>query len=428
MAEAFEVSGGHELAGSIRPAGNKNEALPAIAAALLTDEEVVLDNVPDILDVRTMLELAAQLGAEVTSLGPHTVAIRAGNVTSSDLDGELSRRIRGSILLTAPLLHRRREAYVPRPGGDRIGRRRLDTHLLALQALGADLGPGDPLQLTAPRGLAGTELFLDEASVTGTENAVMAAVVAQGQTTIVNAASEPHVSNLCRMLNGMGADIEGIGSNILRVRGVETLHGTQHRIGPDFMEVGSFIGLAAMTGSALTILDAAPQNLTMVRIMYRRLGVEWQVRGEDVFVPRDQPFRPQLDFDGAIPKVDSSPWPGFPPDLVSIALVMATRTRGPVLIHEKMFESRLFFVDRLIEMGARIVLCDPHRAVVAGPCELHGQEINSPDIRAGMALLIAALAADGKSRIGNIHQIDRGYEKIDERLRAVGAEIRRVEV
>ena len=428
MAEAFEVVGGKRLAGVITPAGNKNEALPVIAAALLADGDVTLENVPDILDVRTMLELVETLGAKVERHGPNEVVINGTGLNSSRLDGGLAERIRGSILLAAPLLVRLGEAFVPRPGGDRIGRRRIDTHFLAFQALGAGLGEGNPLRISAPNGLRGAELFLDEASVTGTENALMAAATARGETVILNAASEPHVSNLARLLNSMGADITGIGSNILRIRGVERLNGTRHRIGPDFLEVGSFIGLAAATRSELTINDASPQDLTMVRIMLRRLGVEIEVDGDQVRIPAEQELVAHQDFDGAIPKIDDAPWPGFPADLVSIALVLATQVAGTVLIHEKMYESRLFFVDRLIDMGARIVLCDPHRAVIAGPCPLHGQSITSPDIRAGMALLIAALAAEGHSTIGNIQQIDRGYERIDSRLRELGAQIERVEV
>lgn len=428
MAEAFEVYGGRALSGEIRPAGNKNEALPAIAAALLTDEEVVLENVPDILDVRTMLELAGQLGAEVRRLDSHTVAIRARELDTSHLDPALSARIRGSILLAAPLLTRLGEVLVPRPGGDRIGRRRVDTHLLAFATLGAQLSEGDPLRISAPAGLRGAELFLDEASVTGTENAMMAAVTAPGRTVVLNAAGEPHVRNLGRMLNSMGARIEGLGSNVLSIEGVPRLHGTRHRIGPDFMEVGSFIGLAAATRSALRIVDTDPGDLTMTRIVLRRLGVEYEVDGRTIVVPAEQELTTHQDWDGAIPKIDDAPWPGFPADLVSVALVVATQVNGTVLVHEKMYESRLFFVDRLIDMGARIVLCDPHRAVVAGPCRLHGSEITSPDIRAGMALLIAALCAEGRSVIGNIQQIDRGYEAIDARLRALGAAIERVEL
>jgi len=427
VAEAFRVRGGQRLQGDIRPAGNKNEALPAVAAALLTDEEVVLHNLPDILDVRWMLELAEQLGARVDRRSRNEVAICSAGLNGEALDPLLSERIRGSFLLAAPLLARLGEARLPRPGGDRIGRRRVDTHLLALASLGAEFSGSDPLVIAAPRGLRGGELFLDEPSVTGTEQAVMAAVLAPGHTTILNAAGEPHVQNLCRMLCAMGAQISGIGTNVLRIDGVDRLRGTQHRIGPDFLEVGSFIGLAAATRSELTIRDAAPDDLMMVRLVLRRLGVEFEIDGQDVRVPAEQELVVRPDFDGAIPKVDDGPWPMFPPDLVSIALMVATQAEGMVLIHQKMFESRLFFVDRLIDMGARVVLCDPHRAVVSGPSRLHGAQISSPDIRAGMALLIAALCASGESLIHNIQQIDRGYERIDERLRLLGADLERIE-
>lgn len=427
VADAFEVIGGRALHGEVRPAGNKNEALPAIAAALLCDEPVTLDNVPDILDVRAMLELIERLGAQVERDGANRVTIGAAELRQSKLDPYLAQRIRGSVLLMAPILVRRGEVQVPRPGGDRIGRRRLDTHLAALAALGADLDAGNPVTLRAPNGLRGGELFLDEASVTATENAVLAAVTAPGRTTIINAASEPHVRGLCELLCAMGAQIDGIGSNVLRLDGVARLHGATHRVGPDFLEVGSFIGLAAATGSELTVAPVDPRDLPMIRLVFRRIGIEFVLDGDRLTVPSGQALEVRSEFDGAIPKIDDAPWPGFPADLVSIALVAATQAVGTVLIHEKMFESRLFFVDRLIDMGARIVLCDPHRCVVAGPSRLHGQTISSPDIRAGMALLIAALCAEGRSTIHNIRQIDRGYERIDARLRALGAAIERID-
>lgn len=423
----FIVEGGHPLRGEITPAGNKNEALPALAAALLTDEPVTLENVPDILDVRTMLELLSDLGVEITQSDPHTVIVCARELRHSAPRAELSEAIRGSFLLAAPLLLRRGRASLPRPGGDRIGRRRVDTHLAALHALGAEVEFTDRYELQVPQGLQGTELFLDEASVTATENALMAAVLAPGRTTILNAASEPHVQNLCHLLNRMGARIEGIGSNILRIEGVPRLHGCRHRIGSDYLEIGSFIGLAAATRSALTIRAAEPRHLPMIRLVFRRLGVEFELRGTDLYVPAEQELKIRADLHGAIPKIDDAPWPGFPADLISIALVVATQCEGTVLIFEKMFESRLFFVDRLIDLGARIVLCDPHRAVVVGPSPLRGGTITSPDIRAGMALLIAALCAEGRSIIHNVQQIDRGYERIDERLRALGAHLERVE-
>ncbi len=428
MAEALVIDGGQRLAGTIRPVGNKNEALPAIAACLLTDREVILDNVPDILDVRAMLELVAGLGVEVSQRGPQTWALCAANLTAAPLEGEVARRIRGSILLAGPLLARLGQVELAPPGGDRIGRRRVDTHLLVLCGLGAELEEGESLVLRAPGGLHGGELFLDEASVTGTENAILAAVTATGRTVILNAASEPHVRGLCELLCAMGARIRGHGSNIIEIDGVAQLGGATHRLGPDFLEVGSFIGLAAATGSALTIADAGPRDLAMTRIVLRRLNLEFEVHGDDVLVPGGQELVVQEDWGGAIPKIDDAPWPGFPADLVSIALVVATQARGLVLIHEKMYESRLFFIDRLLDMGAKIVLCDPHRAVVYGPSRLRGQVMSSPDIRAGMALLIAALAAEGRSVIHNVGQIDRGYERIDERLRSLGAAVERVEV
>ncbi|HIE50183.1 MAG TPA: UDP-N-acetylglucosamine 1-carboxyvinyltransferase, partial [Armatimonadetes bacterium] len=343
----FIVEGGHPLRGEITPAGNKNEALPALAAALLTDEPVTLENVPDILDVRTMLELLSDLGVEITQSDPHTVIVCARELRHSAPRAELSEAIRGSFLLAAPLLLRRGRASLPRPGGDRIGRRRVDTHLAALHALGAEVEFTDRYELQVPQGLQGTELFLDEASVTATENALMAAVLAPGRTTILNAASEPHVQNLCHLLNRMGARIEGIGSNILRIEGVPRLHGCRHRIGSDYLEIGSFIGLAAATRSALTIRAAEPQHLPMIRLVFRRLGVEFELRGTDLYVPAEQELKIRADLHGAIPKIDDAPWPGFPADLISIALVVATQCEGTVLIFEKMFESRLFFVDRL---------------------------------------------------------------------------------
>ncbi|MFN2433334.1 MAG: UDP-N-acetylglucosamine 1-carboxyvinyltransferase [Gemmatimonadota bacterium] len=419
------------MQGTVRPAGNKNEALPAIAAALLSEEPVTLSNVPEIADVHTMLDLAAALGGRVERPAPGRVVISAGEVGRRGAERDLGGRIRGSFLLAAPLLARNRRAELARPGGDAIGRRRVDTHLHAFRALGADVElHDDAYRLSAPAGLRGAEIFLDEASVMGTENAVMAAVAAHGDTTIANAASEPHVQGLCRLLRSMGAEIDGVGTNALRVRGADggrpRLGAAEHVLMPDHIEVGSFIGLAAVTGGGLRIEGAGPANLRMILLVFQRLGVRVEVQGEDLWIPPGQDLEVVSDVDGAIPRIDDAPWPGFPADLTSIALVTATRSRGTVLIHEKMFESRLFFVDKLISMGARIVLCDPHRAVVSGPARLRGARISSPDIRAGMALLIAALSAHGRSEIGNIGQIDRGYERIDERLRALGAEIQRV--
>lgn len=425
--ERFVIEGGQRLNGRITPAGNKNAALPALAATLLTNQSVTLENIPHIGDVVTKLELLRQLGAQVEQGGPHSWTICAKGVGTTQPDIGLSRRIRTSVLLAGPLLARRGHVRLPRPGGDAIGRRRLDTHFHALIALGAALeAMPNYYDLHADR-LRGADIFLDEMSVTGTEQAIMAAVLAEGITTIANAASEPHVQDLCRLLNVLGARISGIGTNLLTIEGVTSLGGGSYRIGPDFMEVASFIGLAAVTRSAIRICGARPEEHRMTRIQFGRLGVRWVDEGNDILVPAEQELCVQEDLHGAIPKIDSMPWPGFNPDLISIALVVATQARGTVLIHEKMFESRLFFVDRLIGMGARIVLCDPHRAVVAGPSRLFGEPegLPSPDIRAGMALLIAALAAQGRSVIFNIGQIDRGYERIDERLRALGAQIER---
>jgi UDP-N-acetylglucosamine 1-carboxyvinyltransferase len=403
--EYFVIEGGHRLSGAITPVGNKNAALPLLAAALLTDEPLTLHNVPNIGDVRTKLELIRKLGIECTPLGDGSWRLRTGNVEDRQPDVELARRIRTAPLLAGPLLARRGFVTIPRPGGDRIGRRRLDTHFQALQALGAEIEVAHDSYVLHARKLRGADIFLDEMSVTGTEQAVMAAALAEGTTIIRNAASEPHVQDVCNCLNAMGARISGIGTNTLTIEGVASLHRAEYRIGPDFMEVGSFIGLAAATGS--------------------ELGVTWRDEGQDIVVPADQELVIQSDMHGAIPKIDDRPWPGFPPDLMSIALVVATQARGTVLIHEWMFDGRLFFVDRLISMGAGVVLCDPHRAVVVGPARLHGETLTSPDIRAGMALLIAALAADGVSTIQNIGQIDRGYERIEERLQQLGARIER---
>lgn len=427
--ERFIIEGGHCLQGEIRPAGNKNAALPILAATLLSDERVVLRNVPRIRDVRTMLALLEDLGVTVERLGEHDWALTAGTVDKTALDQGLCRQIRASILLAGPLLARCREVILPPPGGDVIGRRRVDTHLLALHAMGAAVEANHwKYTLRAPKGLWASDIFLDEASVTATENAIMAAVTAPGCTMLSNAASEPHVQDLCSFLNTIGARIEGVGSNRLRIEGVDRLHGGEFTIGPDNIEVGSFIGLAAASGSSLLIRGAAPRHQRMTRLAFGRLGITWDVRGDDIYVPGDQTLRVVDDVGGNIPKIDDGPWPAFPADLVSIAIVLATQARGTILIHEKMYESRLYFVDKLISMGAKIVLCDPHRAVVVGPSRLHGEELESPDIRAGMALVIAALCAEGTSVIRNIRQIDRGYERLEERLQTLGAQIRREQV
>lgn len=421
----FVIEGGHRLQGTVTPTGNKNAALPLLAAALLTDEPLTLHNMPNIADVRTKRELMARMGVQFTQKDEHSLQVCASEIGDAQPDMELSRRIRTAPLLAGPLLARRGFVTVSRPGGDRIGRRRLDTHFLALQALGAEIEVTPTSYTLHCDRLRGTDMFLDEMSVTGTEQAIMAAVTAQGSTVIHNAASEPHVQDVCNCLNAMGAKIEGIGTNTLHIDSVDQLHGANYTIGPDFMEVGSFIGLAAATRSQIRIKNARPDEHRMTRIVFNRLGVDWQVDGDDLVVPADQSLEIQADLHGAIPQIADRPWPGFPADLTSIALVMATQAEGTVLIHEWMYENRLYWVDRLISMGARIVLCDPHRAVVSGPTPLHAQLLTSPDIRAGMALLIAALAAEGRSTIQNIGQIDRGYEQIEVRLRSLGAQLER---
>jgi UDP-N-acetylglucosamine 1-carboxyvinyltransferase len=423
--ESFLIEGGTPLSGTVRPAGNKNAALPILAACLLTADPVTLENVPRIRDVEEMIELIVALGVDVEWLGQNTVRVWASDVTSTKLDPELCERIRASILFAGPLLARFGAADVPPPGGDVIGRRRVDTHLMALAALGADVDVGREYRLRAPNGLRGAEVYLDEASVTGTENALMAASLASGETTIVNAACEPHVQDLCRLLTGMGAQVDGIGSNVLTVHGAEELRGCSHRIGADHIEVASFIGLAAVTGGDLVIEDAAVQHLRAIRHTFHRLGVDIECDGDRVHVRHDQPLRIVDDLHDQIPKIEDGPWPMFPADLTSIAVAVATQATGTVLIFEKMFENRLVFTDKLVSMGARIILCDPHRAVITGPAKLYGYRMESPDIRAGMAMLIASLCAEGTSRIGNVGQIDRGYERIDDRLRALGARIER---
>lgn len=420
--EQFVIQGGQPLTGVVVPSGNKNAALPLIAATLLTDQPVILRNLPRIRDVRTMLKLVADLGVSVTELDRHTFQLQARDLKKTQLDRELCRDIRASILLAGPMLARLKSVELPPPGGDVIGRRRVDTHFLAFSKLGADVHIDDQFRVSARR-LMGADILLDEASVTGTENAIMAAVLAEGTTIFRNAASEPHVQELCQLLNLMGARISGLGSNTLTIDGVRDLQGADFTIGPDYLEIGSFIGLAAITGGEILIKHAAPQHLGMIRLAFERLGVEFEARGDDVFVPRGQSLTVVPDLGGAIPKIDDAPWPAFPADMMGTAIVIATQSAGSVLIHEKMFESRLYFVDKLIGMGARIVLCDPHRCIVQGPSWLHGERLESPDIRAGMALVSAALCAPGQSIIRNIGQIDRGYEQIEEKLQALGANI-----
>ena len=425
MAERFVVQGGKPLAGSIRPAGNKNAALPILAATLLADGPVDLANIPRIRDVEAMLALLGHLGASVEWTGPNAVRVDARAARSRPLDPVLCARIRASILLAGPLLARFGKVQLPPPGGDVIGRRRVDTHVLALEHLGASVLVGDRYEIEA-RHLTGTDIFLDEPSVTGTENALMAAVTARGRTVLRNAASEPHVQDLARALVAMGAQIEGIGSNTYVIEGGRALHGASYEIGPDHIEIGSFIGLAAVTNGAVTIEGVRGDELRSILMGFDRLGVRPRLDGSHLIVDANQERRIRPDVGDHIPKLEDGPWPAFPADVMSIALVTATQCEGLILIFEKMFESRLFFVDKLIGMGARIVLCDPHRAVVSGPARLRGSSVESPDIRAGMAILLAALAAEGESTINNIGQIDRGYERIDERLRALGAEIQRV--
>ncbi len=425
--EYFRVTGGTPLSGRIRAQGNKNEALPLLAASLLTDGPVIFENLPDIEDAMMMIRILQELGASAEMLSPTSVKIRAYEKPLSDLPAELSAKLRGSVTLAGPILARTGRVFLPKPGGDRIGRRRLDTHILALQALGARVNVfPDGFELIADK-LTGADILLDEASVTGTENAVCAAVLAKGTTIIRHAASEPHVQGLCRFLNSLGARIEGIGSNILTIEGVESLSGgVTHRIGCDYLEVGSFISLAAVTGGELLVEDVNLEDLRMIRLIFSRLGIETRAQDGGLLIPKDQSLEIVNDLGGAIPKIDDSPWPGFPADMTSVALVTATQCTGTVIIHEKMFESRLYFTDHLIAMGAKIVLCDPHRAVIMGPAPLHGARVSSPDIRAGMAMLIAALAADGTSEILNINQIDRGFSRIDDRLRSIGAKIERL--
>lgn len=423
----YVIDGGFPIKGTIDASGNKNAALPCIAASILTREPVVLRNVPDIEDVHVMTEILASLGVSVQQESANVWRLDASTLATSEISPEMAQKIRASILFAGPLLARTGSVTLPPPGGDVIGRRRLDTHFLALQGLGAQVRVEGAFVLQANK-LVGNELFLDEASVTATENAIMAAVVAAGDTVIENAASEPHVQDLCHLLNAMGAKIDGIGSNILRISGVTELHGAEFAIGADFMEVGSFIGLAAVTHGELTIRRAGPQHLKMTRLAFNRLGIHWEVEGDTIHVPSRQRLQVEPDIGGMIPKIDDSPWPGFPADLTSIMTVVATQVEGTILIHEKMFESRMFFVDKLIGMGARIVLCDPHRAVVSGPARLSGSPLTSPDVRAGMAMVIAALCAEGQSVIRNVYQIERGYEHLTRRLRSLGAQIERVTV
>lgn len=432
---SFEVTGGRKLQGTIVPQGAKNEALQILSAVLLTAGEVTVSNIPDILDVNLLIELLQDIGVKVSRSSRDTCTFCADAIDPDYLASDEFRkkggRLRGSVMFAGPMLARFKKAYIPKPGGDKIGRRRLDTHIIGFEKLGAKYEYDDAagcFKLSAPT-LHGAAMLLDEPSVTGTANIVMAAVLAEGITTIYNAACEPYVQQLCRMLNRMGAKIDGIGSNLLTIEGVESLNGTIHRILPDMIEIGSFIGLAAMTQSEITIRDAGVEHLGLIPEKFRQLGIQFEIRNDDIYIPSQDVYEIQTFMDGGILTIYDHPWPGFTPDLLSIVLVVATQARGSVLVHQKMFESRLFFTDKLIDMGAQIILCDPHRATVIGLGRKHplrGITMSSPDIRAGQALLIAALSAEGRSVIQNIEQIDRGYQYIDERLRSLGADIRRI--
>jgi UDP-N-acetylglucosamine 1-carboxyvinyltransferase len=427
--EKFIIEGRHKLHGEVTPAGNKNAALPLLAACLLTDQPIILHNVPRIRDVHTMRSLLEDLGVEVTELAPNSWRILAENVNPKRLDPEKLKHIRASILLAGPMTARFGGLDMTPPGGDVIGRRRVDTHILALRALGAEAAYEIETKLfrfRAPDGLSGADLLLDEASVTATENAIMAAVTAKGNSIIRNAASEPHIQNLCHFLNTLGADIENIGSNTLHINGVPKLNGGEFSIGPDYLEVVSFISAAVVTGGSIRIKNAGPEYLNMTRLVFNRFGVDWQNDGKDIVVPEKQVLKVKTDLGNAIPKISVMPWPAFPPDLMSIAIVVATQSEGSILFHDWMYDSRMYFTDKLVGMGAQIVLCDPHRCIVQGPSRLIAENLESPDIRAGMALILAALAAKGTSVIRNVSQVDRGYERVDEKLRALGAKIDRV--
>ena len=422
---SYLIEGGFPIKGTITASGNKNAALPCLAATLLTSEPVILENIPNIKDTGVMIEILQALGASVKKLSENSWEICAGAGLGTEIPQELAKKLRASILFAGPLVARMGKVNLPPPGGDVIGRRRLDTHFLALTELGARVSINGQFTFSTNK-LAGADIFLDEASVTATENAVMAAVLAEGHTIITNAASEPHVQDLCKMLNAMGAKITGVGSNILEIDGVPELHGCTYRIGPDYMEIGSFIGLAAATRGSISIKGVNPKDMRPIKLAFGKLGITWHIEGDVLTVPETQSMQVNTDLGGMIPKIDDSPWPGFPPDLTSIMTVVATQVDGTVLIHEKMFESRMFFVDKLISMGARITLCDPHRAVVSGACTLHGDNLVSPDVRAGMAMIIAAMAARGESRISNVYQVERGYENLTERLQSLGAHITKV--
>jgi len=423
--EKFIIEGGVALNGEVTPAGNKNAALPLVAACLLTDQPIILHNVPQIQDVRVMRNLIESFGAEVEDLNATSWRITARTLRPADLNPDLCRRIRASILVAGPMVARFGEFKLPPPGGDVIGRRRLDTHMLALRSLGVDVRYERGFTFQAG-GLRGADFLMDEASVTATENAIMAAVTAKGDSVIRNAASEPHVQELCYFLNGLGAQIEEIGSNTLHIQGVPRLHGGEFTIGPDYLEVISFVGAAALTHGAIRIHNAGVPNLHMIAHVFQRLGIRWQVENDDLIVPAGQELRILPDMDGAIPEIKTNVWPAFPTDLISIAITVATQARGSIMFHDWMFSGRMYFTDKLAGMGAKIILCDPYRCLVQGPNQLYGENLESPDIRAGMSMLLAALAAKGKSTIRNIGQIERGYENVDGKLRALGANIERL--
>ena len=423
--EKFVIEGGFPLRGEITPGGNKNAALPLLAACLLTEEPVILHNLPRIRDVSDMRHLIESLGVQVDDLGDSSWRVTARTVRPADLDPDICRRIRASILLAGPMTARAGELRLFPPGGDVIGRRRLDTHILALQALGAEVNYGRTLEFRA-NGLKGADILMDEASVTATENAIMAAVRAKGDTVIRNAASEPHIQELCRLLNQLGARIENIGSNTLHIEGVNGLHGGEFSVGPDYLEVISLVGAAVVTRGEIRIHNAGVKYLEMIAQVFHRLGVTWQVDGDDLIVPPDQPLTVVPDLGGVVPEIKTNVWPAYPTDLMSIAITVATQVKGSVLFHDWMYSGRMYFTDKLVGMGARIILCDPYRCLVQGPSQLIGEKLESPDIRAGMSLLLAALAADGISTVRNISQIDRGYERVDEKLRSLGAKIDRI--
>ncbi len=426
--DKFIIEGGHPLYGEMTPSGNKNAALPLLAACLLTEEPVTLHNVPEIKDVQNLRSLLVSLGVKTEKVDNHSWKIQASQVSPADLDPELCRQIRASILLAGPMIARSGELFLPPPGGDVIGRRRVDTHILAFRSLGAHAEydrSSRVFNFKSDR-LRGADILLDEASVTATENAIMAAATARGMTILRNAASEPHIQELCHFLNTLGARIENIGSNTLHIHGVNKLHGGEFTIGPDYLEVVSFIGAAVVTNGSIRICQAGPRYLDMIQLVFERLGVKWETDGEDIVVLPDQDLVIEPDLGDAIPKISVMPWPAFPTDLMSIAIVVATQSHGSVLFHDWMYPSRMYFTDKLVSMGAHIVLCDPHRCIVQGPTQLYGETLESPDIRAGMALVLASLAANGQSIIRNVGQIDRGYEQIDKKLRALGARIERV--